>query len=686
VVAVYATARDLRSEAHTDISFIQVDPFEREFSQSQQSGGGGGGGGMGNDQAQIVEREKEIIAATWKQAGLKNPPAAEAAEQAKFLSDVQNTLRGQAEAMSDRLQMRDLQLQNEQFGSFQQDMAAAADAMRPAAQKLAGEAWNPAVSDEQKALQHLLRAEATFRQIQVAFGSAGGGGATNSAGRDLASLFDLELDTQKNSYESAQTAATPEQRSAQVDEALRKLDELARRQSALADQRRNAEQSAEERWQQEMLRRKAEELEQQLQQLVRNSSQSGSPQSGSPQSGSPQSGSAGRSSSQGGESSEQARQALNRLHQAQEEMRRAVDEQNVADARQAAQRLREALNLLGGMQRQDAAGKVDSLNREVARLSNEQRQQAERLRQLTGPRSQAPPGSRSEGAVQALIGDRQKLADDLARLTQDMRSAERAAQERNEAAARKLHDAVGDLEQADTETQLQASADQLRRGYAPLTDTRENEIASELRHLQDQLGEARQAMGQPGQSSDGALDAAERLRSRLATLDENLRRSGQSGAQGGAQDLGGVRTGGGGNRGGPVYGGWNTGNNTYGPRAATPNSAPTPADTERVFSQGMRDLDQLRRAVPDDPSTRRQVDELIRAMQKLDPKRFPGNPAMVDELTARVLSGIDRLELQLRHEPAEDLPGQVRSDSPAPVPKGYQSAVAEYFRRLAKTP
>ena len=45
VVSLYATAKDNHAETKTDISFIQVDPFEREFSQSQQSGGGGGGGG-----------------------------------------------------------------------------------------------------------------------------------------------------------------------------------------------------------------------------------------------------------------------------------------------------------------------------------------------------------------------------------------------------------------------------------------------------------------------------------------------------------------------------------------------------------------------------------------------------------------------------------------------------------------
>ena len=57
--------------------------------------------------------------------------------------------------------------------------------------------------NEQKALQYLLRAEATFRQIQVAFGQrGGGGGGGGGAARDMAALFDLELDTEKNQYET----------------------------------------------------------------------------------------------------------------------------------------------------------------------------------------------------------------------------------------------------------------------------------------------------------------------------------------------------------------------------------------------------------------------------------------------------------------------------------------------------
>ena len=77
--------------------------------------------------------------------------------------------------------------------------------------------------NEQKALQFLLRAEATFRQIEVAFGARGGGGGGGGAGagRDLASLFDLELDTEKNQYETAQTAGSQGQKDQQVDDAIK---------------------------------------------------------------------------------------------------------------------------------------------------------------------------------------------------------------------------------------------------------------------------------------------------------------------------------------------------------------------------------------------------------------------------------------------------------------------------------
>ena len=44
VVSLYATAKDARKSVSTDMFFIEAQPFERNYTQSQEAGGGGGGG------------------------------------------------------------------------------------------------------------------------------------------------------------------------------------------------------------------------------------------------------------------------------------------------------------------------------------------------------------------------------------------------------------------------------------------------------------------------------------------------------------------------------------------------------------------------------------------------------------------------------------------------------------------
>jgi len=185
---------------------------------------------------------------------------------------VQQKLREEVLSLQARMQSRDLSSANEEFNSFGKDMQQAADAMVPSADKLQKTQWKDAIPVEEKALQYLLRAEATYRQIEVAFGrqGGGGGGGGGSAGRDLASLFDLELDTEKNQYETASTGSAEQQRQQQVDEALQRLDALARRQAELAQQQRSGQQTFQERWQQEMLRREAEQLQREMEQMAQN--------------------------------------------------------------------------------------------------------------------------------------------------------------------------------------------------------------------------------------------------------------------------------------------------------------------------------------------------------------------------------------------------------------------------------
>jgi len=687
VVSVYATARDAHAESRTDMFFIQAEPFEREYSQSQQMGGGAGGGGNAPDE--ISQRQKEIIGATWKQLGNKEGAADRAAENAKFLSGVQSKLRDQAISLAGRLEMRGLIGQNDEFTGFQRDMNAAAQAMGPAAQKLQQQKWKDALPDEQKALEYLLRAEATFRQIQVAFGNAGMGNAgSGTAGRDLASLFDLELDTQKNQYETAQTADSQAQRDQQIDEALRKLDELARRQDELASQ--NKAVTPEQRWQQEMLRREVEQLQRQVEQLSRNNPMS--PTQGGSSSGQSEAGQSGSAADP------RVQLALNQLRQASEDMRRASSQpQSQADARRAAERLREATNLLDSAQRQHHSGRLDALAGEVERLASEQHEQSDRIRRMAS--GESSPDGRAGDNPETLADDRQHLADDLSRIEKRMRDEVRDLSSNDRAAASKLRDALKELDQSDLDTRMQRSADWLRRGINPDRNGGEARIASDLEKLSQQVREAQQAAGNGDRNgSQSALDQVEGLRNRLEALERNDRggnnASGARQSGGRASPAGGLSgnvgdfvDGGGAAYGGPVYGGMNTGNNhSYGqlPSPPSPDTAPIPP--ERAYREGMGELDRLRQTLKDDPESLRQVQELIREMQGLDPSRFPGNPAIVEQLRNQVLSDVDKLELQLRRDLEGKQAGEVRNGESLPIPPGYEDAVAAYYRRLSNKP
>ncbi len=763
LVSVYATAKDANSENHTDMIFIQAEPFEREFSQSQ--GGGGGGGGGADPSEQISQREKEIIAATFKQNGDKHATQQQAADISKLLSQSQSTLHDQAVTLSGRLQARELTNEVQAISDFQKAMLAASAAMAPAAQQLQQQKWKDAIPNEQKALQFLLRAEATFRQIQVAFGGGGGGGGGGGAARDLASLFDLELDTEKNQYETRQSSSSSaEQRAQEVDDALKKLDELAKREEDLAQQQRNGQQTAEQKWQQEMLQREAEELQRKMEQSLGKSGQSGqqgkSNQSGGQAGSSSSSNASGQSSSQekGGASNPQqaadrsaddrqqaAQKALDRLRQANDDMRRAaMQSASAADYRRAADRLREATDLLGGVEQHDAASRVNSMAQTADQLAAEQKKQADRVRDLIAQQNaaraagQLPPKPPTPEDIDKMVNERQKVSDDLGHLTQQMRDTARELASTQPGASNKLRSALGGMDENNLGTRLQRSSDWLRSGQ--FSDPAEAALTSDLQKLGQQVREAAQAMGSAQTGSkdaavNRAMDDLARLRDQLAGLGgrpngqpgqgqpggqqyqpgqlsrngqpgpssgpagqpgqpgqqqgQGGQQGGQAGQQGGQGGQVGNRAagqtgnaGGGGNRNSTVYGDYDTGNTRITGRAVTPQRGPNPADTQREIEQGLNLLNGVRSVAQDSPEARQQLRTLIDQMRSLDPKRFPGNPALVEQMRQQLTSGVDALELQLRRQ-LEESHGTIRNTDPAKVPAGYQDSVAEYYRRLS---
>lgn len=114
-------------------------------------------------------------------------------------------------------------------------------------------------------------------------------------------------------------------------------------------------------------------------------------------------------------------------------------------------------------------------------------------------------------------------------------------------------------------------------------------------------------------------------------------------------------------------------------------NAPEMRNVERQFSQSLRDLESMRGKLGGTPEDQAEIKKLLSDMSALDPNKFKGNPALVEQMRSQLLPLLEQLELKLRREvEAKEANGEARSATPDRVPSGYADQVAEYYRRLSK--
>jgi hypothetical protein len=203
LVSYYARAADNDSAsggsvAKTDIYFMTVRPFDQSYTQSQEARAPGQGDGQGASPGELSQRQREIIAATFKvDRDGERMGAAALRDNFTTLLLSQSRLRAQVDTLVQRLVGRGIVRNDSTFRTIAEELPKAGAAMRAAEEQLGTRRSREALGPEQKALQHLQRAEAAFHEIQVQFGSAGGGGgggAEDPRAEDLADLFELQKD------------------------------------------------------------------------------------------------------------------------------------------------------------------------------------------------------------------------------------------------------------------------------------------------------------------------------------------------------------------------------------------------------------------------------------------------------------------------------------------------------------
>jgi hypothetical protein len=596
IISFYAEATDRSQTIRTDMFFIQIQPFDRRYSQSQLSGGGGGGQQQGGPQDEISQRQRQIIVSTWnlirEQAEAETPTQVEI--NSKLLSELQTTLAEQAATLVERTRARQL-ADDEEIEEFINNMEQAVQRMHPASAKLADVALNDAIQPAQEALQYLLRAESVFNDITVNQQQGGGGGGGGRASQDLAEMFELEMDLSLNQYETGNNASQQSQQQ-QAEDIMQQLDELAKRQEQLANNMRNQQQLTEaQRYQQEMLRREAEKLQDELeqlqrQQLSRNSQQQQGQQGQQGQEGQQgqqgqgqqgqsgqggQQGQAGQGGQQGlagqggeqqqdqqqpqqnggqaaGQQEQQADQvaqselqrrmesAIRAMQQAQEAMQGNLSPEEMQRAAQEAQRQLEgasdqiAQDQLANMQQSFAnmAERSADMVRDQERMA---RQLQEAMETAVKEReSGEDPNSRGMGLQEewTLAKEKTALAGELRTLQQQMLDAAQNFGDDVPEAGNELQRASTEVAESELEQAINDAALYIDAGYGLYIAGNESAVTNAMRKLADRLEAANAQVQGAGGPGNTDLD---RARQQAQDLRDQLQQLAQGGQQPGEQ-------------------------------------------------------------------------------------------------------------------------------------------------------
>ncbi|MBB6093191.1 Tfp pilus assembly protein PilE [Povalibacter uvarum] len=711
LVSYYAVAKDRKQIVETDLFVVQVQPFERRFREGQ-GGGGGGGDDAAGEQGAISERQREILLATWntqRSARTNSRSRAQLEDSAKMLAELQLKLATQARTLSERTRARASIDQDPLIRQFVESLEAAVKAMEPAAKHLTDFELESAIPAEQQALQQLLRAETAFRDVQVAMQRDQSGGGGQQAERNFTEMFELEMDVDKNHYETQSQLSQRNERE-ELDDALRKLKELAERQERLAQQANRAAQSREQRWQQEQLRREAEDLRRRLEELTRsqNSQQSArnsestsaqeQSETGQSQTSQSQTGQSQNGQSQNGQSGSTSSAALQSMREALDEMRAANRDSDPRSAQEASRNLRRALDQLEQQPRGDSmADEVDRLADRAQKLVGEQRSVEAELYDALGDAmgSARQRGQLQPARSQRLVERKQQMADEVNDIQREMREALNDHSGRNPQSAKRLGDTLGELEGANLVHRLERSAAEIRYGRARDAAPREGLIAEALETLERDLRVISRVAANEAQGQQQAADP-QQLLAELGDLRRALRdaesqrgnssaqqNGAQQGSQGDANGQSGESSGGQGNGTDRTRNGlsaWDPSNTRQGTSGTNTPTLETGAGQFR--SREAAEIGQRIEAMANQPGLALPQDEISALRRMAREARGLNGRSLGAQLDA-LSKLVDRLELATLAsiEKSRNAPSAHTSAS-IPDDAEYREAVAEYYRRV----
>jgi hypothetical protein len=692
--------------AKTDIYFMTVRPFEQNYTQSQESQQSRQGDGQEGSPGELSQRQREIIAATFKVDRDSTRMALEdLRDNFATLLLSQSRLRAQVDTLVQRLVGRGIVQRDSIFRVIAEELPKAGSAMRAAEERLGTRRAREALGPEQRALQHLQRAEAAFREIQVQFGSAGGGGGGSSddaRAEDLADLFELQQDQLRNQYETEQRGSSRSSDNI-VDETAEKLKQLAARQQQENERLRNRLSAGMQSpggggngGAQRQLAEETEKAARQLERLARE-------QPGN----------------------RELQESARRLEEAAKAMRRAAtgaSDGGVAQSASALQRLNDARRLLDENREGRSARDANDVAQRGERVAREQRAIAQEMRQLGASGKAgaegAPAGSAgSDGErMQRLMTRQDSLANAIDTLASRLGKLSREAMRDRPEASRELRSAADDIRQSRLSDQVRYSkglgrdpsseyarafseqltrqTDSLEQRVSRAADALRNagrekqqanraleharDLVRGLESLQERTRQAREQSGREGagkpgeQAASGERDtqAQRALADRQGTPGQDgtsdRRGQGQPGEAGASgQQPQGARGGGGG-----VGGGIGSGD---------------ARQLMREYRERQREAEELRRELGRQGMDTGELDRAIQRMRALGVESTYEDQGELSRLQSSVTESAKAFEFALRRQMHADEPTRPVLGADAQVPERFRALVEEYYRSLGKT-
>ena len=723
-ISYYAEAWDRgRSKpVISDIYFLEIRPFDRNYRRAEQGGGGGMGGDGGFDNTLSVQ-QKMIISATFRLVrDAEEYSDREMSENLTTVALMQGRLRDQVGSLITRMGNRGQQLLgDEEFSKIIEFLQQAATEMAVAQRELEAERPDEAMTVEKQALASLQRAESAFRELTVSFqqgGGGGGGGGNQQLSEDLADLFELELDKLRNQYETVQRGEA-EQTQAEIDELMQKLRELGRRQQR-ENERQNRLRGRQQQGgggggSQQQLIEETEELARRLERLAREQQRS------------------------------ELQQTTQALREAVEQMKRSQAGSSGSQSSAGAQgiaaldKLRDARRLLDRNQRQQLGRDMEELQQRAERVSQMQSRIEEQVEELAGQegedgrrQSDLTAQERAE-LIERIMERKDRLTDEVGGLEAQLNRMTRSAREEQPEAARKLQASAELIRDEQLKEKIRYSKGVLAGRDAEFARLFEGQIRQDIDEVTERIAEAQASVGEGGgNDQERMLEQARDLVESMSSFEARLRdradaggrlgqrpgRQGeqedgqqQNGQQQNGQQPGGEQPGGG-QQGGEQSGGGQQGGQPgdssqeggarnqegggrdwgrpsqygsssggfYQPGAFTTEDL---RQAERELSQRRQDLDALRRELRREGMDTSDVDRLLRQMSDLDLLGLNKDPLALESLRRDIVEGLRQFEYRLWRELRGADTERVYLGNSDQVPPGYRALVDEYFRKLA---